>query len=74
MLFRSSLSPPGRASEAAALRVMFNHATHLVVPLAFGGLGTVLGFGPVFVSGSALLLGGSWYGQFSERKAARSAA
>ncbi len=66
------LSPPGRASEGAGLRVMFNHFTHLVVPLAFGGIGTVLGFGPVFMSGSALLLGGSWYGQFSERKSARS--
>jgi MFS family permease len=66
-----SLSPSGRASEGAALRVMFNHFTHLVVPLAFGGLGTVFGFAPVFISGSALLLGGSWYGQLSERKAAK---
>lgn len=69
-----SLSPIGRASEGAALRVMFNHATHLVVPLVFGGLGTVMGFAPVFISGSALLLGGSWYGQFTERKSARNAA
>jgi hypothetical protein len=28
----------------------------------------------VFVSCSALLLGGSWYGQFYERRAARTAA
>jgi MFS family permease len=69
-----SLSPSGRASEGAALRVMFNHFTHLVVPLAFGGLGTVFGFAPVFISGSALLLGGSWYGQLSERKAAKATA
>jgi len=67
-----SLSPPGRASEGAGLRVTFNHFTHLVVPLAFGGLGTAFGFAPVFVSCSALLLGGSWYGQFTERRAARS--
>jgi hypothetical protein len=53
---------------------MFNHFTHLVVPLAFGGLGTVFGFAPVFISGSALLLGGSWYGLLSERKSARPAA
>jgi MFS family permease len=66
-----SLSPPGRASEGAGLRVTFNHFTHLVVPLAFGGIGTVFGFAPVFVSCSALLLGGSWYGQFTERRAAR---
>jgi len=69
-----SLSPSGRASEGAALRVMFNHFTHLVVPLAFGGLGTVFGFAPVFISGSALLLGGSWYGQLSERKSAKATA
>jgi len=68
-----SLSPPGRASEGAALRVMFNHCTHLVVPLAFGGIGTLLGFGPVFISGSALLIVGSWYGQLNERKSARAA-
>jgi MFS family permease len=59
-----SLSPPGRASEGAGLRVMFNHFTHLVVPIAFGGMGTLLGFAPVFVSCSALLLGGSGYGYY----------
>jgi predicted MFS family arabinose efflux permease len=66
-----SLSPPGRASEGAGLRVTFNHFTHLVVPLAFGGIGTAFGFAPVFFSCSALLLGGSWYGHFQERKSAR---
>jgi len=68
-----SLSPAGRASEGAGLRVMFNHFTHLVVPLAFGGIGTAFGFVPVFVSCSALLLGGSGYGIWSERRSARGA-
>lgn len=68
-----SLSPPGRASEGAGLRVTFNHFTHLVVPLAFGGIGTAFGFAPVFISCSALLLSGSWYGHFRERRAARAA-
>lgn len=63
-----SLSPPGRASEGAGLRVTFNHFTHLVVPLAFGGIGTVFGFAPVFVSCSALLMGTSWYGHYSVRR------
>jgi MFS family permease len=63
-----SLSPPGRASEGAGLRVTFNHFTHLVVPLAFGGIGTAFGFAPVFVSCSALLLGSSWYGHYAERR------
>ena len=66
-----ALSPPGRASEGAALRVMFNHGTHLIVPLAFGGIGSALGFAPVFISASAVLLGGSWYGQWTERKESR---
>lgn len=66
------LSPPGRASEGAGLRVTFNHFTHLVVPLAFGGIGTAFGFAPVFFSCSAVLIGGSGYGIFTERQSARS--
>jgi len=66
-----SLSPAGRSSEGAGLRVMFNHFTHLVVPIAFGGIGTIFGFAPVFVSCSALLIGGSWYGHVNERRTAR---
>jgi MFS family permease len=68
-----SLSPAGRSSEGAGLRVMFNHFTHLVVPIAFGGIGTMFGFAPVFVSCSALLIGGSWYGHVNERRLARGA-
>lgn len=66
-----SLSPAGRASEGAGLRVTFNHFTHLVVPLAFGAIASALGFWPVFVSCSALLLGGSGYGFWWERRFAR---
>lgn len=67
------LSPPGRASEGAGLRVTFNHFTHLVVPLAFGGIGTAFGFGPVFFSCSAVLIGGSGFGYWVDRRSARSA-
>ncbi len=66
-----SLAPPGRASEGAGLRVTFNHFTHLVVPLAFGGIGTAFGFGPVFVSCSAVLIGGSGFGYWVDRRSAR---
>jgi len=66
-----SLSPAGRASEGAGLRVMFNHFTHLVVPLAFGAVGSAFGFVPVFVSCSALMLGGCGYGFWVERRGAR---
>ena len=67
-----SLSPLGRASEGAGLRIMFNHFTHLVVPLAFGGIGTAFGFAPVFVCCSALLMSTSWYGHYSVRRAIQS--
>jgi MFS family permease len=66
-----SLSPPGRSSEGAGLRVMFNHFTHLVVPIAFGAMGTAFGFTPVFISCSALLMGTSWYGHYTVRRALR---
>jgi hypothetical protein len=49
---------------------MFNHFTHMVVPLAFGGIGTIFGFIPVFMSCSAILIGGSWYGHVTVRRAA----
>jgi predicted MFS family arabinose efflux permease len=68
-----SLAPPGRASEGAGLRVTFNHFTHLVVPLAFGGISSLFGFAPVFVSCSALLIGGSGYGILAERRSTRRA-
>ena len=69
-----TLSPPGRASEGAGLRIMFNHFTHLVVPIAFGGVSTMFGFAPVFFSCSALLLGGSWYGYLTGRKTEKATA
>jgi MFS family permease len=64
-----SLAPRGRASESAGMRVTFNNFTHMVVPLAFGGIGTVLGFAPVFMFGASLLLAGSYYGYRNERAA-----
>ena len=55
-------------SGRAGLRVTFNHFTHRIVPLAFGGIGTAFGFAPVFVSCSALLIGSSWYGHYTGRR------
>jgi MFS family permease len=52
------LAPPGRAAECAGLRVTANNITHLLIPLLFGSLGTAFGYAPVFVSNSALLVGG----------------
>jgi MFS family permease len=53
-----ALSPPGRASESAGLRVTVNNVTHLVIPLFFGSLGTAFGYAPVFLSNAALLAAG----------------
>jgi MFS family permease len=53
-----ALSPPGRASESAGLRVTVNNIMHLVIPLLFASVGTAFGYAPVFVSNSALLFAG----------------
>ncbi len=50
-----SLSPAGRTSEAAGLRVMVNNCAHLFIPLFFGYLGTAFGFAPVFLTNSGML-------------------
>lgn len=55
-----SLSPPGRGSESAGLRVTINNVMHLSMPLLFGSVGTALGYAPVFLSNAAMLLFGSW--------------
>ena len=55
-----ALAPEGRASEAAGLRVTVNNFTHLVIPLAFGTLGTAFGYAPVWLANSALLGVGGW--------------
>jgi len=53
-----ALAPPGRAAECAGLRVTVNNFMHLVIPLAFGSLGTAFGYTLVFVTNSAMLVVG----------------
>ena len=60
-----ALSPPGRSSEAAGLRVMVNNVAHLFIPLFFGSLGGAFGFVPVFLTNSVLLAAS---GAFMRRK------
>jgi MFS family permease len=52
-----ALSPAGRAAESSGLRVVVNNVMHLVVPIAFGSLGTAFGYVPVFLSNTVLLTG-----------------
>jgi hypothetical protein len=48
-------SPPGRAGETIGLRIAINNSMHVAVPTAFGGIGSLLGIGPVFWLSSAVL-------------------
>ena len=51
-----SRAPEGRSGEALGLRVSINNFMHIVVPLMFGTIGSVLGVAPVFMA-NALILG-----------------
>lgn len=62
-----ALSPPGRSSEAAGLRVMVNNVAHLLIPLFFGSVGTAFGFAPVFVSNALMLAGGGLFMRHKHR-------
>lgn len=53
-----ALAPPGRASEAAGLRVTVNNVAHLLIPLFFGSVGAAFGFVPVFLSNAVMLVAG----------------
>jgi len=48
MMITYSRSPASRAGEANGVRLMVNHFTHFMVPIASGALGTAFGVGPVF--------------------------
>ena len=68
-------APPGRAGEALGLRLTVNKLTQIVVPLAFGAMGSAFGLVPVFWANGAFLLAGGVV-SLAERKvtAARDAA
>ena len=52
-------APKGRAGEALGLRLTVNKLAQIVVPIAFGSLGTAAGIFPVFwANGVLLLIGG----------------
>ena len=53
-----ALAPASRLAEAFGLHKTVRNATHLVVPLVFGSIGTAFGFSAVFLSNSALLATG----------------
>lgn len=63
-------APEGRAGEAVGVRTVVLNASHTVLPLLFGALGTALGMLPVFWSMAAALAGGAWFADRVRRKAA----
>lgn len=63
-----SASPDGRKGEAAGLRGILQNSVSAASPLVMGGLGSILGLGPVLVAASVVFAWGSW---FSQRQAAR---
>jgi len=63
-----SSAPAGRAGEAVGVRTVVLNASHTVLPLVFGGLGTALGsMLPVFWTMSIALAGGVWYSNRTRR-------
>jgi MFS family permease len=62
-------APHGRSGEALGLRLTVNKLTQIVVPLAFGAVGSTFGLLPVFwANGAFLLLGG--FVSLAERRVA----
>lgn len=55
-----AMAPEGRAGEAVGVRAVVLNASHTVLPLAFGGLGTALGMTPVFWGMAGALAAGGW--------------
>jgi predicted MFS family arabinose efflux permease len=53
-------SPPGRQGEAVGVRSTVLNASHTLLPLVFGAVGTALGVVPVFLAMAGLLLSGGW--------------
>jgi len=53
-------SPAGRSGEALGLRFTIVNLTHMIIPLAFGTIGTALGLVTVFFANSAMMFGGGY--------------
>lgn len=54
-------SPDGRKGEAAGVRGILQNTFSAASPVLMGGLGTILGLGPVLVAAALIYAWGSWY-------------
>ncbi|MBC8021636.1 MAG: MFS transporter [Burkholderiales bacterium] len=64
-------APEGRSGEALGMRLTVNKLTQIVVPLAFGGIGSAFGLLPVFWANGAFLLAGGVVSLAERRVSAR---
>jgi predicted MFS family arabinose efflux permease len=53
-----AIAPENRLAEAFGLHKTVRNATHLVVPIVFGSIGTAFGFATVFLANSGMLATG----------------
>jgi MFS family permease len=53
-------SPRDRTGEATGMRDTVNQVTHLAIPLLFGAVGSVVGFGAVFFTSAGFLAAGGY--------------
>lgn len=61
-------SPEGRKGEAAGIRGIIQNALSAMSPVMMGGLGTLLGLGPVLIAAAVIFTGAS---EFARRMASR---
>jgi MFS family permease len=53
-------APVGRTGEALGVRFTMVNLTHMMIPLAFGTIGSALGLVTVFLANAVLMVGGSY--------------
>lgn len=63
-------SPKGREGEAAGMRITVNQVAHFAIPLAFGALGSLVGYAAVFLTNAGFLFAGGMISRRLLRRAA----
>lgn len=60
VILTCNYSPAGRMGEAIGLRITINNVIHIVAPVGFGALGSLIGLPPVFWMSAALVATGGY--------------
>jgi len=61
-------APDGRKAEAFGVRMSLVNGTQVVLPIAFGAIGTALGVMPLFWATAAAVMAGSWFTRRASRE------